>query len=177
MGGQIKVESKPSKGSVFMANIPLPIGKIEDIETQSAANYDISEISAMKMNILAADDNAANRHILGKFIEIIGADLELVEDGALAINCANKKSYDLILLDVRMPNIDGIEACKKIRKSSKLNRETPIIMLSADAALEQIKTGFDAGADGYLPKPIDAAKLYSLIAMANGGRGAFEANF
>ena len=79
MGGQIKVESKPSKGSVFMANIPLPIGKIEDIETQSAANYDISEISAMKMNILAADDNAANRHILGKFIEIIGADLELVE--------------------------------------------------------------------------------------------------
>ncbi len=176
MGGQIKVESKPSKGSVFKAIIPLPLGKAEDIETQSAANYDISEISAMKMNILAADDNASNRHILGKFIEIIGADLELVEDGELAINSANKKIYDLILLDVRMPNVDGIEACKKIRKSSKFNRETPIIMLSADAALEQIKTGFDAGADGYLPKPIDAVKLYSLIATANGGRVAFEAN-
>ncbi|MBN8646918.1 MAG: response regulator [Caulobacterales bacterium] len=177
MGGKIGVESKPTKGSIFKATIPLALGEIEDIEEERNAGFDINEISAMKMNILAADDNAANRHILGKFIEIIGADLDIVEDGALAINFANNKSYDLILLDVRMPNIDGIEACKEIRKASKFNRETPIIMLSADAALSQIKTGFDAGADGYLPKPIDAAKLYSLIATANGGRGAFAANF
>ncbi len=177
MGGHIEVESKPSKGSVFKATIPLALGKIEDVAAEGVSNFDISEISALKMNILAADDNAANRHILSKFIEIIGADLEIVEDGAEAINFANKKSYDLILLDVRMPNVDGIEACKKIRKASKFNRETPIIMLSADAALNQIKLGFDAGADGYLPKPIDATKLYSLIAMANGGRRAFVANF
>lgn len=175
MGGDIFVKSAPNIGSEFWVELPFEIANEKLIENLNQnEDFEAQNYEENPIKILAADDNAANLFIIGKFLETIGANIDLVNDGQEALKKAAINSYDVILLDVRMPIMDGLTACKKIRKESALNKNTPIIMISADAEKDQIAIGLKAGADTYLPKPIVPNKLFEIIETALKGREAFS---
>lgn len=175
MGGEIFVKSAHGVGSEFWVELPLEIASesaIADIEQN--ADFENQNYEENPIRVLAADDNAANLFIIGKFLETIGANIDLVNDGQEAVNKATSTTYDVILLDVRMPIMDGLSACRIIRNECALNKNTPIIMISADAEKEQIAIGLEAGADTYLPKPIVPNKLFEIIETSLNGREAFS---
>ncbi len=116
-------------------------------------------------HILVVDDTATNRQILGVFLKKLGHQVDLAEDGAQAVELFAAKAYDLVIMDVMMPVMDGYEATRRI-KAMCGNRWVPVIFLSALDKDESLVTGLEAGGDDYLPKPVNfvvlAAKLRSL---------------
>lgn len=116
-------------------------------------------------HILVVDDTATNRQILGVFLKKLGHQVDLAEDGAQAVELFASKAYDLVIMDVMMPVMDGYEATRRI-KALCGNRWVPVIFLSALDKDESLVTGLEAGGDDYLPKPVNfvvlAAKLRSL---------------
>jgi two-component system, sensor histidine kinase len=169
MGGSLSVDSAIGKGTCFTLILPL-IGT-DNVVLEDDCEKNIEDVSGLR--ILVAEDHAANRHILARFLEIGGHEVTFTYDGAQAVEAANQQEFDLIILDVRMPVMDGLEALKLIRTSGGANWDQPIIMLSADAMPAEKARGFEMGADDYLTKPIDPRLLFSALAMAKGGRAAF----
>ena len=116
-------------------------------------------------HILVVDDTATNRQILAVFLKKLGHTVETVEDGAKAVALFSQKSYDIVMMDVMMPVMDGYEATRRI-KALCGERWVPVIFLSALDKDESLVTGLEAGGDDYLPKPINfvvlEAKLRSL---------------
>ena len=115
--------------------------------------------------ILIVDDNETNRDILVTRLSVHGYDLKQAADGEEAIAATKEHLPDLILLDVMMPKLDGIEACKRIKNDPALPF-TPIILCTAKADSKDVVTGLDAGADEYLTKPIDQMALVARVKAA-----------
>ncbi|KAF0096629.1 MAG: histidine kinase, partial [Hyphomonadaceae bacterium] len=139
MDGDLTVESEIGFGSTFSLRIQRKIANAADLpKTADALDLD-NQNQHDNMRVLVADDNYSNRLIL---------------------------RFDLIMLDVRMPVMDGLAACRAIRNLGNQNANTPIIMVSADAAKAQIALGLAAGANGYLTKPINPQKLFAAIENA-----------
>ena len=112
--------------------------------------------------ILVVDDNETNRDILGERLAANGYEVLHAGDGEQALAMAARHRPDLILLDIIMPKMDGIEACRRIKGDAALAL-TPIIFVTAKADSKDVVDGFDAGADGYLTKPIDQAALVARV--------------
>jgi class 3 adenylate cyclase/AmiR/NasT family two-component response regulator len=112
--------------------------------------------------ILIADDNEANREILTRLLEVRGYEIELACDGEEALACARAKLPDLLLLDVMMPRMDGLEVCRQL-KADKTLPFMPIILVTARADSVDIVSGLDAGGDEYVTKPIDQAALVARV--------------
>lgn len=110
------------------------------------------------VDILVADDDAEIVDLLRLDLELMGFSIDYVSDGLAASKKAEAKRYDLIILDVMMPKMDGFEVCKKLR-SSRLSAATPIILLTAKGTIEDKIRGFNAGADDYLVKPFEFQEL------------------
>jgi|GEM_PF-475963 signal transduction histidine kinase/CheY-like chemotaxis protein len=151
--GVISVKSHPQKGTKFTVNIPFNL--TEDAKQKSivVANY-------CKMNALIVDDNRLNRLILANYLEEIGIKTKAVHGGEAAIKELEKKHYDVILMDIHMPEMDGFETVQQIRKNGNT---TIIIGVSADVTKEAIDKGFESGMDEYLLKPIVKKELYRLL--------------
>jgi len=115
--------------------------------------------------ILIADDNEANRDILGRRLEANGYDLVMANDGEEALACARAKLPDLILLDIMMPKMDGLEVCRQL-KSDKSLPFIPIILVTARTDTQDIVTGLDVGGDEYVTKPVDQAALVARVRSA-----------
>lgn len=109
-------------------------------------------------NILVVDDDPEIIELLRLDLELMGFNVDFAMDGASAIKKAEAKRYDLILLDVMIPRVDGFEACKKIR-NSRHSANVPIILLTAKGQIEDKVRGFNAGADDYLVKPFEFQEL------------------
>ena len=114
------------------------------------------------LKVLAVDDTSANLKLLASLLDEMSIQADLAQDGADAVKQAQKHIYDIIFMDIQMPVMDGISACKKIRESS-LNEDTPIISVTAHAAPEEQKQLLESGFNGYLPKPIDEEMLNQVI--------------
>jgi CheY-like chemotaxis protein len=97
------------------------------------------------------------------------------ENGQLAIEAASQQRFDLIVMDVNMPVMDGLSATRAIRAGDGPNRDTPLVVLSASARSEDHQAGLDAGADAYLNKPIDFAALAQVMNRVSAGRAAVRA--
>ncbi len=110
------------------------------------------------VDILVADDDPEIVDLLRLDLELMGFSIDFVSDGMAAAKKAEGKRYDLIILDVMMPRMDGFEACKKIR-AARLSAATPIILLTAKGTIEDKIRGFNAGADDYLVKPFEFQEL------------------
>ena len=169
MNGEIWVISEPNKGSTFIFEIEL-----EELENdyseivEQQNNLYIEEDSEIKekirllegKKILLAEDNIINQEIILGLLEDSKLDIEIAFDGQEAIDYYQSHNYDLILMDIQMPNIDGYEAARQIRK---MDKDIPIIALSASAMKEDILKTKYSGMNEHLNKPIDVNELYRKI--------------
>ncbi len=114
---------------------------------------------AKKLHILVADDNRTNREVVSKILDRGGHTVKLVENGEQMLDAIEHQRYDLVILDRNMPGLSGIEALQTLRVVARGSERVPVIMFSADATAEAKKEAYDAGADSFLPKPIEALRL------------------
>ncbi len=112
--------------------------------------------------ILLVDDNTRNLQVLGKLLRDENYKIEFAVNGQSALEWLKMEQFDLVLLDLNMPGMNGFEVCKKIR-SNKKTKEIPIIFLSAESERESILKGFEVGAQDYLTKPFDSRELLARV--------------
>ena len=126
--------------------------------------HSLSESQASSLDILLADDNPVNSKIACTMLEKAGHRIDVVEDGAAAIEAVLQKAYDLVLMDVQMPVMDGLEATRRIRAITKTGAtHLPIVAVTANAMTGDDQQCLDAGMDDYVTKPIDRARLLSKV--------------
>jgi len=119
--------------------------------------------AAKKLRILVADDNPTNREVIGKILERGGHSVSLANDGEQALDALQNEAFDTLILDRNMPGMGGIEALQALRLMTRGRDRLPVIMLSADATPASKKEALEAGADAFLPKPVEALKLLDEI--------------
>jgi CheY-like chemotaxis protein len=121
-----------------------------------------------KLRILAAEDNATNQRVLRAVMEPLDVDLEIVPDGKAAVEAWQAGRYDLILMDIQMPVMDGVAAARAIRatEAAEGRPRVPILALTANALVHQVEEYLGAGMDGHVAKPIELARLYAAIDQA-----------
>jgi len=153
MGGEINVRSQPDQGSEFTFTVlcGLPDSKALDTETTSVARTSASNVLRNR-NVLVAEDNPINQQLALEFLQRAGASVDIAETGRQAIAAATEGNYDVILMDIHMPQTDGLEATATIRAQGLT---LPIIAVSADALAERKDAALQAGCDAYITKPID----------------------
>ncbi len=160
MGGSIDVESREGAGSTFTVELPLARGAPAKTAAEVAAAGDDGDL-----RLLAAEDNPTNQQVLAAVLGSLGIDVHIVPDGKEAVEAWRVGAYDLILMDIQMPVMDGISAAKAIREAETGTgrRRTPIIALTANALTHQVEEYLAAGMDAHVAKPIEIAKLYDSI--------------
>ncbi|HET9733799.1 MAG TPA: ATP-binding protein [Burkholderiales bacterium] len=124
-----------------------------------------------RLSVLVADDNPTNREVLGKILERAGHSVTLVADGDLALDAMEGGSFDIVLLDRNMPGLSGLETLQAIRLMTRGRERLPVVMLSADVTLEAKKECLEAGADSFIPKPVEALRLLDELRTLTGGKG------
>jgi len=161
MGGEIRVQSEPGKGSIF--SFELRFKKGEQIKNRTIEYEKEKNVDGLK--ILLAEDNIINQKIISKMLEKYHVVIDIVGNGVEAVRLYNSNNYDLVLMDLQMPELDGFEATSIIRLSEKhIHNQTPIVAFSANAYEDDRKKAFDAGVDDFLSKPIKPEELYGIIA-------------
>ena len=165
MGGNVWAESVQGVGSTFFVTVPLArtSGAAEIASGQTQAAGGSADVSSLR--ILAAEDNATNQLVLKTIMSTFGLEVEIVDDGHEAVEAWAAGEYDLILMDIQMPTMDGIAATKAIRAAEARTgrRRTPIVALSANAMTHQVREYLQAGMDMHVAKPIQLGKLYEAI--------------
>jgi CheY-like chemotaxis protein len=129
------------------------------------------------LSVLVVEDHPVNRMILEAWMSSAGHASTSAENGQIAVDVAAAQAFDLIVMDVNMPVMDGLSATRAIRAGGGANAQTPIVVLSASARAEDHQAGLDAGADAYLNKPIDFAALAKVMTAAGQGREAVQGLF
>lgn len=163
MGGELAVTSEAGKGSLFAFEIGLPIGKTSDLPQLHADRIE-AEISGT--HVLLVEDNAMNRIVASGTLENFGVTCDTAENGKIAIEQLNKGGYDLILMDLQMPVMGGLEATHIIR--NELKNPIPIVGLSANAMKGDRERCLQAGMNAYLTKPFEPEDLHQAIAQVLG---------
>ncbi len=167
MEGTIWAESVEGQGATFYVELPLP--KATPVVDELIEDDGLSEEDQRPpLRILAAEDNPTNQLVLSTIIEIFGAELLIVENGRLAVDAWAAGDYDIILMDIQMPEMDGITAAREIRKAEAAagRPRTPIVALSANAMAHQVEDYMAVGMDGHVAKPIELNKLHAALENA-----------
>ena len=162
MGGEIGAESRPGEGSTFWFEVPMHEA-VTGVEAAGAGDLAVDE----SLKILMADDAVPNRELVTAILGGLGLGLETVSNGAEAVEAARTGAYDLILMDVHMPVMDGLNATRAIRAMGGAVGRTPIIALTANVQPEQVQRCREAGMDGHVGKPIQVSDLLTALAMAS----------
>ncbi len=178
MGGEIFVESKEGQGSKFYFTVKLRIDKNPKLvlsnkpfsKKQGDKMIDINEeikenllLQRRKHKILLAEDNLINQKVALRILSEAGFDVSAVKNGAQAISEVEKNNYDLVLMDIQMPEVDGLTATKKIRELNPPQNNIPIIAVTAHALMGDREKCLSSGMDDYVSKPIVADKIISVI--------------
>lgn len=164
MKGRVEVQSTLDEGSTFFIEIPWSYV----VESEQEDNDSMSDTQQIKMlqrplSILVAEDSLINAKVITAFLKDAHHTVTHVENGALALEKLKIHNYDLIVMDMRMPEMDGLAATKKWRQLEGANSHIPIIALTANASQEDQQACHKAGMDSFLTKPVDKLKLYKVI--------------
>jgi PAS domain S-box-containing protein len=173
MGGGIEVISAPGAGSTFVFKVLAPPADIAADAGQPATGGSLWDVSLEEdsLRILVVDDLEANRALVRALLHAAGQDrMDEASNGPEAISMAVRQSYDIILMDLQMPGMDGFAASLAIRQRSKLNHNTPIIALSANVMAEHFDEAQRAGMNDHVGKPIAQARLFSALNRWGGVR-------
>jgi two-component system, sensor histidine kinase len=157
MGGEVGCESAPGQGSLFWFTIPT-------VRAMPAAPKDTRAPDTLSGHVLVVEDNAPNRMLIGAYLDEFGLTYDMVGSGFDALERLAAKSYDLVLMDIKMPELDGVETTKRARKMQGPAAEVPIVALTAHAMKGDREDYLAAGLDGYISKPIRGRDLFTAIA-------------
>ena len=166
MDGNITLESFPGQGSTFRFSIPLVIGEsIHNTPNPDSKRTlpDANLASHCPLRILVAEDNPVNQRVIGMMLRQLGYQALIVSNGFEALDALDQATYDLVLLDVQMPGMDGLEAAIRICEKFPSVHRPQLMALTANAMLEDRETCLAAGMDGYLSKPILLDKLATTL--------------
>ena len=146
----------PEEESVEEKSVAAPEAQ-EEVDTSAGSKVGVG------LRILLAEDNAINALLTRTLLEAEGAVVDTVEDGALAVQAVQKEQYDLIFMDMRMPNMDGLESTRKIRALGGRNKDLPIVALTANAFDDDRNACFDSGMNDFMTKPVSAEELQEMV--------------
>jgi CheY-like chemotaxis protein len=163
MDGWISLESTPDVGSTFSFCVLMQPTEMTEVEAEETALAEDAE----PIHILLAEDNEVNRMLVSRMLAKAGHRIDEVEDGAQAVQAAQRRVYDLVLMDMQMPVMDGPEATAEIRAMGGERAEMPIVALTADAIPEHRTAYLAAGLDDVLLKPVDWDALNRTILWAS----------
>ena len=169
MGGQLQVNSKLGAGSCFSFSLNLARAQASSGPTpprHAQQHPHVQETPATNpldgARVLLVEDDLVNQEITRELLLDVGIHVDVADDGLIALDMARDTRYDLILMDMQMPNMDGPSAARALRKSA-LHRRTPIVALTANAFAEDRQRCLDAGMDDYLSKPFNPADFYQVL--------------
>jgi signal transduction histidine kinase/CheY-like chemotaxis protein len=171
MGGQVQAESAPGKGSTFVVELPLPRAARLVPTAAAQATMPDEAFDAARLRVLAAEDNAVNQLVLKTLLAQVGVEPTMVTNGRQALDAWRGGIWDLILMDIQMPEMDGLAATAAIRAEERESGRcrTPIVALTADALTHQTASYQARGMDGWVAKPIEAARLFEALNAALAG--------
>ena len=156
MGSEVKVDSKLGEGTKFYFDLQLD--RVKDAE--QADDIGVEQFNLQGVNVLLVEDNPINEMVGRQILENAGISVESAEDGEIAVSMAQKKQYDIILMDIQMPIMDGYQASIAIRE---FDQSTPIIALSASVLMEVKDQIYDCGMNGFVHKPFNPDRLFEEI--------------
>jgi len=176
LGGTLDCISEPNRGSTFTITLPTGIANADMIESKDfqASSKSMKDMLSIKFDgkVLVAEDSLTNQLLIKIYLEKMGINVEIVENGAIAVEKASRDNYDLILMDMLMPEMDGYQAVSMLKSQGC---KIPVVALTANAMKGDLEKCMDAGCDDYISKPIDRQILtkvlgrYLKVAVGNDG--------
>jgi CheY-like chemotaxis protein/HPt (histidine-containing phosphotransfer) domain-containing protein len=161
MGGEIGVLSTPGTGSCFAFNVPFKRSRATlEVTPAREVPRPRSADALAGANVLLAEDNPINQQLALELLRRAGAVVDVAENGRIALERVQQKDYDVVLMDIHMPEMDGLEATRAIRD---LGYTVPIVAVSADALEERQSHALESGCDDYVTKPIDFDRLLGSV--------------
>jgi CheY-like chemotaxis protein len=162
LGGEISVESEPGRGTQFRFSVSMALA---DRPAPSPALTEPRSVGRLgTLRVLVAEDQTVNQVVAVRLLERLGVTADLAVNGALAVEAALKTRYDLVLMDVEMPDVDGLEATRTIRRALPPDVQPVIVGLTAHATAEYRERCLNAGMNASLIKPIEPTRLKDLLA-------------
>jgi signal transduction histidine kinase/CheY-like chemotaxis protein len=166
MGGRIKVDSKPGQGARFSFTLDLPLAKAPALSASTSSDFaPLDNASPMSGVVLLVEDNGVNRMIGAEMLKSFGIDVVEAEQGQQALQLMDRQRFDLVLMDIQMPVLDGYAATQQVRERESRLRlpRVPIVALTANAFDEDAALSLAAGMDGHLAKPYTRDQLRELL--------------
>lgn len=178
LGGRVRVDSRPDEGSTFSLHLPLARGP-DAVAPEAAPEAPAPTLAALtpaggvaassRPRVLVVDDHPVNREVARIMLQAVGCEVQEACDGAEAVDAARAADFDLVLMDVRMPRLDGLEATRRIRALAGPRGGVQVVAMTADAMPEDVARCLGAGMNGHLAKPVSQAGLFALVARAMAG--------
>ncbi len=166
MGGEVGATSRLGAGSTFWLRLPFPLATGEsgddagDVETPADVGAALRDL---RLEVLVAEDNRVNQAVIKALLGRVGLQVDIASDGVQAVAAAEAKSYDIILMDMQMPRMDGIEATQHIRQHTDWRAEVPIVAVTANAMAGERERLLTLGLDDYVTKPLEERDLFACI--------------
>lgn len=163
MGGKINFSSEYGSGSEFWFDLSLEVGREKELQTHPQKTTSNTKFYDRPIRVLVAEDNSANQMVISVILKRLGFETDLVENGIEAVAAVKRQHYDVVLMDISMPEMDGFEATRQIRALPNDKSNTKVIALTAYAQEEDRLQVMDAGMDSFLSKPVFRDDLIEAI--------------